>query len=281
MAKPWAKVQVGRMRHRKFLALNGNAIALWDEIKDYCDEHLTDGIVPLEAFKTFRFAGKKSMSLLTASCGHKPDGTEYAPLLEPHGLGFKMHDFLEHNDCRDKVLARMARAEQVKVEDRDRKAAARAAKVAKVSGQKSGESPAGLPAEFRSITEAVPERSPQPPAGGLSEIPQLPSNIIADDALAEVAGRFLDRYVQTYAKARNDATYMLKPARDWPYALRLVASWPDVDYLANMAELFLLRDAWKPKNEPGTVGQFLNMAPLCDSELRKHGIFPHAPRRAS
>lgn len=120
MPKPWARIEVGRMRHPKFLALNGNAIALWDEGKDYCDEHHTDGIIPREALKTFRFAGPKSVAMLTASCGQKFDGTPYAPLWEPHDLGYRMHDYLAYNDCRDAVLARLEQAEENRAADRER-----------------------------------------------------------------------------------------------------------------------------------------------------------------
>lgn len=154
------------MRHAKFLALNGNAIALWDEIKDYCDEHHTDGLVPTEAFKTFRFSGKKSMELLTASCGQKPDGTPYAPLLEPHVVGWKMHDFLDHNDCREEVLARFAMAESRREEDKARKALARAAKKAKSAKSPCGQNAdasAPCPQEIRSIS--VPEPVPATPVG--------------------------------------------------------------------------------------------------------------------
>lgn len=106
--KPWAKVEIGRMRHPKFLALSGNAIALWDEGKDYCDEHQTDGIIPGEALKTFRFRGVKSIALLIQSCGQKTDGTPYAPLWTAHAHGYRMHDYLDHNDCREVVLARIS-----------------------------------------------------------------------------------------------------------------------------------------------------------------------------
>lgn len=108
MAKPWARYEIGFINHDKFLALTANAIALWLEGKDYCDRQFTDGMMPAATVKAFRFYGRKSMELLTTSCGEKPgDGRPYAPLWEPHPIGFKMHDYLEHNDCREEVLARI------------------------------------------------------------------------------------------------------------------------------------------------------------------------------
>lgn len=107
MAKPWSRTEIGYLGHRKFLALTANAICLWHEGKQYCDTHLTDGLIPKEALKLFRFFGTKSLSLLMTSCGNKPDGSPFAPLWEAHDVGYRMHDYLDHNDCREKVLARI------------------------------------------------------------------------------------------------------------------------------------------------------------------------------
>lgn len=108
------------MRHPKFLALSGNAIALWHEGKDYCDEHMTDGLIPSAAMKGFRFRGAKPIGMLTTSCGPRCDGTAYTPLWEAHPVGYKMHDYLDHNPCREDVLARMEQAEESRAVDRDR-----------------------------------------------------------------------------------------------------------------------------------------------------------------
>ena len=130
--KPWAKVEIGYMDHPKFVALNANAICLWHEGKNYCDKYNTDGLIPKDALKLFRFSSKKSVELLMVPCPTpRPDGTAYAPMWEPHPAGYRMHDYLDHNDCRDEVLERMERADRARDEDRDRKRVARAAKKAK------------------------------------------------------------------------------------------------------------------------------------------------------
>jgi hypothetical protein len=289
MAKPYSKNQVGYMRHRKFLALTGNAIALWDEGKDYCSEHLTDGLIPFEAVKGFRFSGRKSIDLLTSSCGSKPDGTPYAPLWEPHDVGYKMHDYLEHNDSYEVVQKRIAQADERRDKENKRKAGWRAAKAERRSGRDRRDTddvPLDVPRDTTgdmtpvsasmsvSSTQYVP---PNPPSGGRSGR----GSHHVEDAIADAAGAFIACYAEVYAKARDGAHYAMKPVRDFAYACQLVTSWPDADYLLKMAELFLLKDAWKPKNEPGTVGQFLHMAPQCDAELRKHGHRPHASKVAS
>jgi hypothetical protein len=66
-----------------------------------------------------------------------------------------MHDYLDHNDCRDKVLARIAKAEAARDLDRARKADARAAKKAKTDAasamcpEMSARTSAGHPSDFR------------------------------------------------------------------------------------------------------------------------------------
>ena len=111
MAKPWGRIELGYLNHPKFLALNANAICLWHEGKNYCDAHQTDGLIPTGALKAFRFRGQKSVEGLMTSCGQKPGGAPWAPLWEVHAVGYKMHDYLDYNDCREVVLARLQDAE--------------------------------------------------------------------------------------------------------------------------------------------------------------------------
>jgi hypothetical protein len=164
MGKPWARLVLGYMRHPKFLALNGNAIALWHEGKNYCDEHQTDGLIPHEAVKTFRFRGQKTIAMLQTTCATpKPDGSPYAPLWEPHPVGYKMHDYLDHNDCRDVVLARMEQADERRDDERKRKAEWRAKKKDKRDlsrGTRDGTVPSPGTSLSRSTTE--PETPPEP-----------------------------------------------------------------------------------------------------------------------
>lgn len=112
VAKPWSKIEIDYINHDKFKAINANAICLWHEGKNYCDVRLTDGLIPEATAKLFRFYSKKAVEMLTRSCGLKPGTSEpYAALWEVvDGFGFKMHDYLAHNDSRDVVEARFAEA---------------------------------------------------------------------------------------------------------------------------------------------------------------------------
>lgn len=165
MGKPWARIQIGYWDHDKFAALNANAICLWHEGKNYCDKNFTDGLIPLAQVKNFRFFGKKAVEMLTTSCGAKPDGQPYAPLWESHPVGYKMHDYLEHNPCREQILDNIDKAEAKRKADRERLKQwreAKAARARKRQGETRDETPdETAPETFHGVTETQMKRSIQ------------------------------------------------------------------------------------------------------------------------
>lgn len=131
MGKPWARLEIDFMYHPKVSNLSLSAGWLWLECKNYCDKWHTDGSIPMPEMKRFRRYAPKFVHELTHSAGQKHDGTAYAPLLEVHPDGYQMHDYLEHNDDREVVLARIEQADANRDKDRAYKAKGRAAKKAK------------------------------------------------------------------------------------------------------------------------------------------------------
>lgn len=146
MPKPWAKYEIDYLDHPKFRALNANAIVLWLEAKNHCDKFQTDGRFPVSVVKTFRYFSAKAVALLIRSCGVKPNGEQYAALWVPMSIGgvpyYVMHDYLNHNDCRDEVMARIEasdnRAELRRLRDKDRKKRERAALKSAVDALRTG-----------------------------------------------------------------------------------------------------------------------------------------------
>lgn len=165
MAKPWAKIEQNYINHPKFLALNANAICLWHEAKNYCDMHITDGFFPREALKTFRFNGQRAVELLTRSCGSKPNGQTFAPLWDRIDVGgvphFRMHDYLDHNDCRDEVLERLQdaddKAELRKAANAERQRKFRADRKAQLEALRNAGGNAVTGVTSRAPTEAATE----------------------------------------------------------------------------------------------------------------------------
>lgn len=100
---PWMKQERDYIDHAKFLALSDGAFRLWHEGKCYAERFLTDGLLPDPVVRSFRsYSAKRVKELSTVLGGYE------APLWEPVGGGYRMHDYLRYNDCRQKVEARMS-----------------------------------------------------------------------------------------------------------------------------------------------------------------------------
>lgn len=231
MGKPWAKTEIDFINHPKFRALNSNAICLWIEGKNYCDKHMTDGLIPTHIVKQFRFNGRKSVESLMASCGPKNESHTHAPLWELHPVGFKMHDYLDYNDCRDVALARIQQAEDEREKDRDRKATARAAKKAKRDA--SGKSPENVRSDVRDVSGVCPEKV------RLYTVP-VPSTEVSKEQKPPVA-RFLELYETLFEKAHGVRPLIVRK-RDPGIAKQLITKLGEPDALALLQAFFESED---------------------------------------
>jgi hypothetical protein len=101
----WMRLEVSYIDHPKLLALSDGAFRLWHEGKSYCEKHLTDGLIPRSAARGFRcFTAARLKELQSAVPGYQH------PLWEAHDAGFTMHDYLDHNDCRDVAMRRITKS---------------------------------------------------------------------------------------------------------------------------------------------------------------------------
>lgn len=117
----WVRIHDGAMVNLKISALSDSAFRLWVRGLSYCQTALTDGLIPRAALKDMG-AKRKDVDMLS-----QPQVPGRAPLWEPHPIGFKVHDYLIWNDCRDKVVERQAKAKQRKDEWEAKKRAGREA----------------------------------------------------------------------------------------------------------------------------------------------------------
>ena len=115
----WVRIHDGAMQNMKVSRLSDSAFRLWIRGLCYCQTALTDGLIPREALGQMG-AKRRDVDMLSSIL---VAGT--APLWEPHPIGFKVHDYLAYNDCRDKVLERQAEVRRRKAEYDARKRAER------------------------------------------------------------------------------------------------------------------------------------------------------------
>lgn len=104
----WVRIHDGAMGHLKLVSLSDSAFRLWVKGLCYCQLNLTDGLIPLAAIRDM--AARKADVLALST----PQVDGRAPLWETHPIGFKVHDYLEWNDPRDKVVARQQKAKHRK-----------------------------------------------------------------------------------------------------------------------------------------------------------------------
>jgi hypothetical protein len=273
LPKPWAKYEIGFLRHAKFLALTSNAICLWLEAKSYCDEHLTDGMFPRVALRTFRFNGAKSVESLMTSCGLKPNGDAYAPLWEAVDIGgvpyVRMHDFLVHNDCREVALKRIAQVEARRDADRDRKAAARSARQSAACPQESPHgSPHGHPAEIRRESASIQNQNQNQNQAAKEQPLSLARERTHD--VGDRAADLLENYPRWFAEERHGARIaLLGGPMQFAEAQKLCEVWESDARLEKLARIVLTtEDPWISGTDRGWK-IFVLKASWADDRLRQ------------
>ena len=96
----YMRLEENAMEHPKFIAISDKAFRLWCEGCAYCQKHLTDGRIPVKALKGFRYHTPTALrELLTENVPNK------GPLWHRDGTEVVVHDYLDWNDTREKVLA--------------------------------------------------------------------------------------------------------------------------------------------------------------------------------
>jgi len=140
MPARWGRYIIDYVDHPKFCTLHANALGLWWQVKNYCDKYHTDGLIARDVVLGFRYYSQKALEQLTTSRALKPNGAPFAPLLDALDLGgiryYRMHDYLEHNQCRDEALEAIEDANDKrdlrKLKDKERKRKERADRKAEI-----------------------------------------------------------------------------------------------------------------------------------------------------
>ncbi len=89
----WVRIHDGALTHPKIVGLSDAAFRLWVWGLSYCQQHLTDGWIPVASLPS---KGKPD-SLVTARLWRESDRG-----------GYDVHDYLEWNDSKESVLKKRA-----------------------------------------------------------------------------------------------------------------------------------------------------------------------------
>lgn len=269
----WVRLDDTVPHHPKHLKAGPEASWLWVCAIAYCQRQLTDGFVPVEA-----------LSMLS-SC-QRPD--KLASHLVTVGLfdvidgGYRVHDYHDYNATAAEARERAAQVSQAR-RRAGRVGGQRSAQgkhtASKSQANEEANGQANVKQTYDDLLQAHPSNAqapshpipviPQPPLGAV--VPHMSDRIITDPELADKGALVFELWPAVYSNARKGALPKQAESRDWPTVLKLVHSYPDVDRLMLMADVFLRRTDIGQKNVPGTLGQFAHMAPDCDRLLREHG----------
>lgn len=96
----FARIEENAMDAPKFIAISDRAWRLWCEGIAYCQRQLSDGRIPVKAMRGFRYYSKAALQELVSV--NVPDK---GPLWHLDGEAVLVHDYLDWNDSREKVLA--------------------------------------------------------------------------------------------------------------------------------------------------------------------------------
>jgi hypothetical protein len=206
----WVRIHDGALQHRKVCGMldTRRPFDLWVWGLSYCQNQLTDGLIHLDTLP--KHTDKAQAALVERG------------LWERHDVGFKVHDYLDWNDCRDLVKAR-----QTKAKDRQRRWYERANGVPNAD-------PNVVPNAVRNgVTNGVPNGEPNQTKPNKKE-----KNVRAAAPPDPRVKVFLEWFKSEYALERAGAIYLIKWQRDTVLVKEMLRN-TDLETLQDMARILL------------------------------------------
>lgn len=107
---PWARLDDRINIDAKILALSDAAHRMWTSGLAYCQFNLTDGYIPQHAIHSFGVRAPNKGKVADELCSVLVPGKK-ALWSKVHG-GYRVNDYLDWNDSKDKVVAERAKAKE-------------------------------------------------------------------------------------------------------------------------------------------------------------------------
>lgn len=106
----WGRLHDRANGNGKLLALSDAGWRMWGCGLIYCQDNLTDGFIPEAAIFTFGVKARNKIVVADELCQSLVPGR--GPLWHKVAGGYQVHDFLDWNDPREKVLAERAKIQE-------------------------------------------------------------------------------------------------------------------------------------------------------------------------
>lgn len=241
---PWVRIDENAMDHPKFVALSANAWRLWCEGMTYCQKHLTDGYIPSQGVKGMRYYSPAAVRLLTASLV-----PQKGPLWHDAEGGYRVHDYHDWNESRDRVLADRLKAKERMDRLRGRSPEQRGEQ----KGEQRPERTVSPPRHTTSL-HVLPERAP----GELTRTP--------DADVVNVNQWLSDRYAELHLQIVG-VGYIGNPQTDWREWTHLAGIF-DTAMLEKLMVYWLHTDDEFTRKGTRTVAKFRSRASRYAEELK-------------
>lgn len=165
----WSRFDDAARKNPKAVAAGNEAWALWSAAVMYCNQHLTDGYVSVQALADeclpVKIPASKARKLAEKLCGARVRPDKMGLFERVDDNTYRVHDFLQWNPSKEDV-------EKKREVDRDRKRGSR-------SGGGGDGNPGGVPAESARNPDGVPPESGRSPAGSETESTRSPGGVPA------------------------------------------------------------------------------------------------------
>ncbi len=251
----WARIHDSALTSPKIVKLFDprDPFHLWVWGLSYCQTHLTDGAIQMEAIP--HGGAKAAAELVTRRLWEVAEG------------GYQVHDYFDWNDSRETITKkRSAARERMSVaRDRSRERSQRTEgeQIPRTSADVlRGVASLSVSDQILTIKDPEKERERKP-----SELRSDSRDPFTNPAITERAARFIERYEDLYPKHRHGARYSVRPTRDYAAAVTLCTTWKDDARLDKLAICFLTTDHKFAAEGSRTIPQFLALASWADGEL--------------
>ena len=252
--------------HPKFDRLSDGAFRLWHQAMGFCRRYQTDGYIPMTTVRGLKAYGPKRLKELLT-----PWQPGAQPLWHTHGIGIRVHDYLEWNPSKDEENERRGDTRDRMKTMRERRHIVKGAPNSSISPKCDAVTTPVTNAFVTTPRESVTNGNVLDRIGSdLSSVEskkEEKTDPFLDDVKTDRAARFIERYQALYHKHRHGALYALKPARDYAAAVTLCSTWADDARLDKLAVIFLTTDHRFAEEGSRTVPQFLALASWADGKL--------------
>lgn len=244
---PWVRIDEHALNHVKILALSHGAFRLWVEGLAHCQKHLTDGLITRASLKGFRYRSSARAAELSSVTDGLP------PLWEPQGDDYLVHDYLQWNNSKEKVL-------------HDREVAATRIRRLRSNGSSNGSSN-GVTTTDRSV--GVTQNATGSPLSGVSVLGSSLGSEVKErgvgKTIEERASVFNEWYQDTHLRLFGIA-YM-GANNDWPKAMDLCRKFEDVELRDSALVWFGMDDEFTRKGNR-TITKFAARMTECLQRAR-------------